>query len=101
MTAGIRVSPYWTLGLSLPMKDVRNLNIWKNEQWNTRLEWFSDFKYTNIEWENTFTFTINKYLTSKLFLYPKFIDNNTKYRRENGSYWMFREWLSMGLSYSW
>lgn len=78
-----------------------NWNIWKNVQWNTRLYWFSDFKYTNIEWENTFTFTINKYLTSKLFLYPKFIDNNTKYRRENGSYWMFREWLSMGLSYSW
>lgn len=77
---------------------------WKiidNVQWQARILWFSDFKYTNFEMENTFSFTINKYLNCKLFAYPKFIDNNTRYKNEHGTYWMFKEWLSLGVSYNW
>ena len=74
--------------------------IAKNISWNSRAYWISNFKYTNIEWENTFSFDINKYMSAKLFVYPKFDDSSKNYKGENG-YFMMREWLSLGLSYKW
>lgn len=75
------------------------LAITKNITWDSRIFWFSDYKMTKIEWENTITFKINKYLNSQLYLYPRFEDSSKQYRTESGSYWMFKEWLSLGLSY--
>lgn len=84
--------------------------IVKNISWQSRLYWFSNFKMTRIENENTFNFTINRYLSAMIFMNPRFED--TKYynvkRNEDGSlaedsaretYWMFKEYLSLGLSY--
>lgn len=75
-------------------------DICNNVKWAGRIYWFSNLEMTDIEWENTITFTINKYLSSKLFLYPRFDDSSESYRKENGSYFMFKEWLSLGLNYS-
>ncbi|MCM1108080.1 MAG: DUF3078 domain-containing protein [Clostridium sp.] len=76
-------------------------NICKNVQWDSRAYWFSNLKLTTIEWENTFSFTINKYLASKLFLYPRLDDSSKKYWSEDmEGYFMFREWFSLGLNYS-
>lgn len=75
--------------------------IMKNIRWDSRVYWFSNLEMTDIEWENTFTFTINKYLNSKLFLYPRIDDSSPKYRNEEkGSYFMFKEWFSLGVNYS-
>jgi hypothetical protein len=63
--------------------------------------WISNFTYTNIEWENTFNFTINKYLSAKLFVYPKFDDSSARYKSEGGSFFMMKEWLSLGFNYNW
>ena len=75
--------------------------IVKNVSWSTRMYWISDFSYTNIEWENTFNFTINKYLSAKLFVYPRFDDSNSKSDKEKQNYMMFKELLSLGVSYEW
>lgn len=77
-------------------------HMWKNISWASRLYWFSNFHLTRIEWENTLNFTINKYLSAKLFLYPRFDDSNENYRageNHDGTFLMFKEWLSLGLNY--
>lgn len=73
---------------------------WKNFSWTGRIYYFSNFEFVNLEWENTFTFNFNKYISAKMFLYPRFDDSSTKYRSEHGSYLMFKELLSVGLNYS-
>lgn len=73
--------------------------MWDNISWQSRLYWFSNFELTRVEWENTINFTVNKYVSAKLFMYPRFDDSSTKYRNEHGEYWMFKEWLSLGLNY--
>lgn len=75
--------------------------ILKNLSWNARMYWISNFSYTNIEWENTFNLTINKYLSARLFVYPKFDDSSAKYRSEDGSFFMVKEMLSVGFNYNW
>lgn len=89
----------WTFGPNVTMNFT--WDVVKNVQWVSRLYWFSDFHYTNIEWENTYSFQINKFLTCKLFVYPKFLDNKKNYKNEHGNYLMMREWLSLGVTYSW
>ncbi len=69
-----------------------------NVTWESRIYYFTNLSYVDFEWENTFTFTINKYLSSKLFIYPRFDDSSTAYRGNHG-YFMFKEWLSLGLSF--
>lgn len=77
-----------------------NWTIWKNITYQSRMYFFSNYHYVNFEWENTFNFTINKYLSTKLFLYPKYDNSSTNYDKGSG-YFMFREWLSLGLNYNW
>lgn len=75
-------------------------NILKNINWSSRIYWFSNLESTDIEWENTFTFTLTKYLNTKLFLYPRIDDSSRSYRNEEkGSYFMFKEWFSLGVNY--
>lgn len=91
-----------------PSSTVRfNWKMANNINWDSRLYWISNLHYTNLEFENTITFSINKYLTSKVYFYPRFNDMSKKNRmpdkdgNNTGTYWMFKEWLSLGVSYSW
>lgn len=77
-----------------------NWQIIDNIKWNGRLYWFSDLNMNTIEWENTFTFTVNKYISSQLFLYPRFDDSSRSYKRKRYGYLMFKQWLSLGLTYN-
>lgn len=72
-------------------------NIWTGIQWSGRVYYFTDYKRVQMEWENTFNLTINKYLSTKLFVYPRFDDGVSK---KSDSYFQFNEWLSLGLNLS-
>lgn len=78
--------------------------IWKPSdsfKWETRL--YSFWAYTTqhdivVEWENTLTAKINKYISTILYLYPRF-DNALKVK-EGQSKIQFKEYLSLGFTYS-
>lgn len=73
-------------------------NLADNISWKTRLYGYTTYKRMEAEWENTFTFQFNRYLATKLFLYPRFDDGRK--RDDKLGYWMFREYFSVGFSYS-
>lgn len=77
-----------------------NYKPFKNVSWDSRMYFFSNYSYINWEWENTFNFTINKYLSAKFNVYPKFDNSAEKYHGDMG-YFMLKEWLSLGLNYNW
>ncbi|MGI6242724.1 MAG: DUF3078 domain-containing protein [Prevotella sp.] len=73
---------------------------WKftdNILWQTRLYGYTTYERAEIEWENTFTFHFNKYVSAKVFVYPRF-DDATK-RDDHHGYWQFKENISLGFSY--
>lgn len=74
---------------------------WKfndNIKWQTRLYYFTDYESTLFEWENTLTLSINKYISAKIFIYPRFDDSDTT---DGGwDYWQRKEYSSVGVSYS-
>ena len=74
--------------------------IAKNVSWSTRIYWFSNLSYTSIDWENTFNFKVNRLISATLYVYPKFDDSAIRYKNKHGKYIMMKEWLSLGLDYS-
>lgn len=76
--------------------------ITKQINWKSRIYWMSNFDYNIWEWENTIDFTITKLITTTLYLYPRFDNSNEKYKERSrfNTYMMFKEWLSLGLKYS-
>lgn len=69
-----------------------------NVQWKSRFYAFTSFHRAQVEWENTFQLKVSKYISANIFLYPRFDDANT-YDDDLG-YWQFKEYTSIGLSYS-
>ena len=72
--------------------------IAENMAYQTRMYGFTTFSRFEWEWENTFTFNFNKYISTKLFIYPRF-DDSTK-RDDHHGFFQFKEFMSLGFSYS-
>lgn len=70
--------------------------------WKSRLYAFTSYHRTELEWENTFELKVSKYITANLFLFPRFDDSNYKYDEDGNlmSFWQFKEYSSLGFSYS-
>lgn len=71
-------------------------NVMKNVSWQGRFYGYTNYSKTILEWENTIKLKINKFLTTELFLYPRFDDSVNRADPED-SYFQFKEYLSLGL----
>lgn len=74
---------------------------WKpteNLKWQTRFYTYTTYHKLELEWENTISLQFNKYISTTLYLYPRF-DDSAK-RDSNNGYWQFKEYLSFGFNYS-
>lgn len=110
----------WKFGSTLTA--VASWAICKQLTWDGRLYFFTDYKQhgvksvddtdTNfgatVEFENTFTLKINKYFSTRVFLYPRFdtmVPKMVKKDKDDNqigyhSYFQFKEFLSVGLDVS-
>lgn len=67
-------------------------------KWKTRLYGYTTYKRAELEWENTLSFQFNRYITSNIFVYPRF-DDGAK-RDDDHGYWQLKEYASIGFAYS-
>ncbi len=67
-------------------------------KWKSYLYLYTSYHRFEFQWENTLTVQFSKFLSANIYLYPRF-DDNTK-RVDDMSYWQFKEYLSVGFSYS-
>lgn len=67
-------------------------------RWKTRLYGYTSYKRAEMEWENTLSVQFTKYLSTNLYVYPRFDDSRK--RDDHHGYFMYKEYLSVGLSYS-
>lgn len=70
----------------------------KELTWTSRLFYFTNYHMAKVEWENTFAFSINKYLNTKLHLYPRFDDSY--HSNKSDALIQFKEYLSLGFNYN-
>lgn len=75
--------------------------LWKlaeNLRWKTRLYAYTTYDHVEAEWENTLTFQFNRYISSNIFVYPRFDDNRA--RDERHGYLQLKEYASVGFAYA-
>lgn len=78
-----------------------NFKLLSNLTWKTRLYYYTTYEYTEMEMENTFSFSFNKYISADFYTLWRFDDNrNPAYKDDNLGYFQFKEYLTLGLSYS-
>ncbi|KGI61083.1 hypothetical protein HMPREF0671_02260 [Prevotella sp. S7 MS 2] len=66
--------------------------------WKTRLYGYTTYSRTELEWENTFVFKFNRYISTNIFIYPRFDDGSK--RDNHHGYWQLKEYASLGFAYS-
>lgn len=74
---------------------------WKptnNIKWTSRIYGYTTYKRAELEWENNISLAISKYVTTNIFLYPRF-DDGIK-RNGSDTYFQFKEYFSLGFAYS-
>mgnify|MGYP002623836064 CR=1 FL=1 len=64
----------------------------------SRMYAYTTYKRVEFEWENTFQFQFSKWISAQLFVYPRFDDSVT--RDGHHGYWQFKEFSSLGFTYS-
>lgn len=79
-----------TVDLSWKMSDMI--------KWRTRLYGYTTYRRGEIEWENTIVFQFNRYISTNIFIYPRFDDGAS--RDGKYGYWQLKEYASLGFSYS-
>lgn len=84
------------------MGSQMTLNLtWKPNndiKWTSRLYAYTTYKRAVVEFENTISFAISKFVSTNLFLYPRFDDGVS--RRDDNDYWQMKEYFALGFSYS-
>ena len=66
--------------------------------WKTRLYGYTSYKRALVEWENTLELKVSKFITTNIYVYPRFDDSGA--RDDDLGYWQFMEFCSLGFSYS-
>lgn len=75
--------------------------LMKNLTWKSRFYYFTSYEYAEAELENSLTFSFSKYVKSELFTLWRFDDSRAKkYYDDNLGFFQFKEYLTLGLSYS-
>ena len=66
--------------------------------WRTRLYGYTTYRRSEVEWENTFSFQFNRYISTQLFIYPRFDDGVARDSRH--AYFQLKEFASVGFQFS-
>ena len=69
-----------------------------NISWKTRLYGYTTYERAEITWENTFSFRFNKWISTTLYVYPRFDDSRA--RDDHYGYFQLKEYSALGFSYA-
>lgn len=76
-----------------------NYTLAKNLTAKGRFFYYTTLKYVQTETEFTFNYQVSKYLSTQLYLNPRFDDSRAK--NDKLGYLMFKEYLTLGFNYTW
>ncbi len=98
---GIREGRQHKEDFGTQIQPTLNATLCKNVTLYSRMEFYTNYSRAYFNWENTFKMKINKYLDATLFMHGRFDDSSRGLYSDSYGYWQLKEYMSLGLTYSW
>ncbi len=76
-------------------------NINRSTSFKSRFKYFTNFDKIEVESENEINFSINRYFSTRIYLYLRYDDGEKVPRDEKLGYLQINELLSFGFNYKW
>lgn len=76
--------------------------LWKltrNITYSSRLFVFTDYSYIQGDWENTFDFSVNRYISTQIYIHARYDSSSARQADCSWHKWQLKEILSFGFSY--
>ena len=80
---------------------VPTQKIFKIVDWYSRAEYYTNYSRAFFQWENKFDISLNRYLTASLSLHARFDDSAPGLYDDEYGYWQIKEFMTLGVTYSW
>lgn len=71
-----------------------------NISYSSRMFFFTDYSYSQGDWENTFNFSINKFLSTMLYVHVRYDSSTLSMPDTQWHHWQVKEILSLGFNYT-
>ena len=69
--------------------------------WYSRAEYYTNYARAFFQWENKFDVSLNRYFTASLSIHARFDDSARGLYDDEYGYWQIKEFLTLGVTYSW
>ena len=80
---------------------VPSQKVFKIVDWYSRAEYYTNYARAFFQWENKFDISLNRYLTASLSLHARFDDSARGLYDDEYGYWQIKEFMTLGITYSW
>ncbi len=89
------------LSLGSQINSTLKVNFNRGISFSTRFKCFTDYNKIELESENELNMAINRYFSTRIFLYARFDDSKGIAKDPTWGYWQINEVVSFGLNYTW
>ena len=80
---------------------VPSATFFKILNWWSRAEYYTNYDRTFFSWENKFDIKLNRYFSVSMLVHTRFDDTSRALYDKDYGYWQLKEYMMMGLAYSW
>jgi hypothetical protein len=98
---GIPADKRFLLDVGSTLNSKLTINFNKQVTFSSRLKYFTNYEKVIFEAENELNLSLNRYFSTRIYLYGRFDDTPKIKRDKNLGYFQLNEVLSFGFNYTW
>lgn len=80
---------------------VPSATFFKIVNWWSRAEFYTNYERAFFSWENKFDIKITRYFKVSMVMHARFDDSSLDLEDDKYGFWQIKEYMTLGLSYSW
>lgn len=80
---------------------VPTATLFKIVNWWSRAEFYTNYARTFFSWENKFDIKLTRYFKVSMVMHARFDDSSLDLEDDKYGFWQIKEYMTLGLSYSW
>jgi hypothetical protein len=98
---GVPANKHYLLDLGSTVNSKITFNINKQTTLTSRIKYFTSYKKVIVEVENELNMTLNRFFSTRLYLYGRFDDTQNIKKDDKLGFLQLNEILSFGFNYTW